>query len=81
MVFPKKWLENHPKFLSYFLIHIDALMLCRMNLTRNFGVMTIFFKNSKFLKKAWSKKWLKNHPKFLSYFLIHNDALMLCRKF
>ena len=26
--FFKKWLQNHPKFLLHFLIHIDALMLC-----------------------------------------------------
>ena len=25
MVFSKKWLRNHPKFLLHFLIHIDAL--------------------------------------------------------
>ena len=29
MVFSKKWLKNHPKFLLLFLIHIDVLMLCR----------------------------------------------------
>ena len=29
MVFSKKWLQNHPQFLLHFLIHIDALMLCR----------------------------------------------------
>ena len=29
MVFSKKWLKNHPKFLLHFLIHIDVLMLCR----------------------------------------------------
>ena len=28
MVFPKKWLKNHLKFLLRFLIHIDVLMLC-----------------------------------------------------
>ena len=28
MVFSKKWLRNHPKFLLHFLIHIDVLMLC-----------------------------------------------------
>uniref|UniRef100_A0A1X7T253 Uncharacterized protein n=1 Tax=Amphimedon queenslandica TaxID=400682 RepID=A0A1X7T253_AMPQE len=27
--FSKKWLQNHPKFLLHFLIHIDILMLCR----------------------------------------------------
>ena len=29
MVFSKKWLRNHKKFLLHFLIHIDVLMLCR----------------------------------------------------
>ena len=45
MVFFKKWLRNHPKFLLYFLIHIDVLMLCRkfeLILTQIFRVMAIF---------------------------------------
>ena len=29
MVFLEKWLKNHPKCLLHFLMHIDALMLCR----------------------------------------------------
>ena len=29
MLFLKKWLRNHEKFLLHFLIHIDVLMLCR----------------------------------------------------
>ena len=29
MVLSKKWLQNHPKFLLHFLIHINVLMLCR----------------------------------------------------
>ena len=44
MVFSKKWLRNHPKFLLDFLIHIDVLMLCRkfeLIPTLNFRVMTI----------------------------------------
>ena len=44
MVFSKKWLKNHPKFLLHFLIHIDVLMLCRKFEpipTSNFQVMTI----------------------------------------
>ena len=28
MVFSKKWLRNHFKFLLHFLIHTDVLMLC-----------------------------------------------------
>ena len=27
MLFSKKWLRNHPKFLLHFLIHIDVFML------------------------------------------------------
>ena len=29
MLFFKKWLQNHPKFLLHFQIDIDVLMLCR----------------------------------------------------
>ena len=45
MVFSKKWLQNHPKFLLHFLIHIDVLMLCRkfeLILTNYSGVINIF---------------------------------------
>ena len=44
MLFSKKWLRNHPKFLLNFQIHIDALMLCRKFEpipSSNFRVMTI----------------------------------------
>ena len=45
MLFSKKWLRNHPKFLLHFQIHIDVLMLCRkfeLIPSSNFRVMTIF---------------------------------------
>ena len=45
MLFSKKWLQNHPKFLLHFQIHIDVLMLCRkfeLIPSPNFRVMTIF---------------------------------------
>ena len=45
MVFSKKWLQNHPKFLLHFLMYIDVLMLCRkfeLIPTSIFRVMTIF---------------------------------------
>ena len=29
MLFSKKWLQNHQKFLLHFQIHIGVLMLCR----------------------------------------------------
>ena len=54
MLFPKKWLQNHPQFLLCFLIHIDVLMLCRkfeLIPTKNFQFMTI----------------LKNRPIFENY--------------
>ena len=44
MVFSKKWLQNHSQFLLHFLIHIDALMLCRkfeLIPTKIFQFMTI----------------------------------------
>ena len=86
MVFSKKWLKNHPKFLLHFQIHIDVLMLCRkfeLIPTKIFRVMTIFKNEPIFEKKSmvFSIKWLKNHPKFLLHFQIHIDVLMLCRKF
>ena len=90
MLFSKKWLRNHPKFLLHFQIHIDVLMLCRkfeLIPSSNFRVMTIF-KNQPIsenfpvlLPMLLSKKWLRNHPKFLLHFMIHIDVLMLCRKF
>ena len=44
MVFTKKWLRNHKKFLLHFQIHIDVLMLFRKFEpipSSNFRVMTI----------------------------------------
>ena len=45
MVFSKKWLRNHQKFLLHFLMHIDVLMLCskfELIPTSIFRVMVIF---------------------------------------
>ena len=90
MVFSKKWLRNHQKFLLYFLIHIDVLMLCskfELIPTSIFRVMTILRIRQKFEKylrlqsMVFSKKWLRNHQKFLLHFLIHIDVVMLCSKF
>ena len=90
MLFSKKWLQNHPKFLLHFLIHIDVLMLCRkfeLIPTKNFRVMIIFKNNPIFVKKAWTiahgffQKMVQNHPKFLLHFLMYIDVFMLCRKF
>ena len=50
MLFSKKWLRNHQKFLLHFQIHIGVLMLCRkfeMIPSSNFQVMAIF-KNEPF---------------------------------
>ena len=91
MVFFKKWLQNHPQFLLHFLIHIDALMLCRkfeLIPSSIFRVMVILknwpiFEKYPVLYSPWffPKKWLRNHPQFLLHFQIHIDVLMLCRKF
>ena len=54
MVFSKKWLRNHPKFLLHFLIHIDVHMLCRkfeLIPTEIFRVMAILNSN-KFSEKS-----------------------------
>ena len=51
MVFSKKWLQNHQKFLLHFLIHIDVLMLCRkfeVIPTSIFRVTAILFKKQFF---------------------------------
>ena len=54
MVFSEKWLQKHPQFLLNFLIHTDALMLCRkfeLIPTKYSGVMSIFRNWSVFEKK------------------------------
>ena len=89
MLFSKKWLRNHPKFLLHFQIHIDVLMLCRkfeLIPTNIFRVMSIlrnepiFEKSMDYSPWFFSEKLLKNRTKFLLHFLIHIDVLMLCRK-
>ena len=53
VLFFKKWLQNHQKFLLHFLIHIDVVMLCRKFepiSSSNFRVMTIV-KNQPFFEK------------------------------
>ena len=55
MLFSKKWLKNHPKFLLHFLMYIDVLMLCRkfeLIPSSNFRVMVIL--------KNWPKS--ENFP-------------------
>ena len=71
MVFSKKWLRNHQKFLLHFLIYINVLMLCRkfeLIPTSIFQVMTIF-KNWPIFKKipvlqpmVFSKKMAPKSP-------------------
>ena len=53
MVFSKKWLRNHQKFLLHFLIHIDVLMLCskfELVPTSIFRVMAILKNRENFEK-------------------------------
>ena len=54
MLFSKKWLKNHPKFLLHFQIHIDVLMLCakfELIPTSIFQVMVILKNEPIFEKK------------------------------
>ena len=77
MLFSKKWLKNHPKFLLHFLIHIDVLMLCS-NFepipTSIFRVMTTFLKTPNFGKNhctivhAFFQKMAKKSPKIFITF-------------
>ena len=51
MVFSKKWVGNHQKFLLHFLKHIDVLMLCskfEVNPTLIFRVTAILRKRQNF---------------------------------
>ena len=78
MLFSKKWLRNHQKFLLHFQIHIDVLMLCRKFEpipSSNFRVMTIF-KNEPISEKKSKgySPWfsLKNGSEITRYSLQSN---------
>ena len=68
MVFSKKWLRNHPKFLLHFLIHINVLMLCskfELIPTSIFQVTAIFKngpKSEKIIAHAFLQKMAKKSP-------------------
>ena len=77
MLFSKKWLQNHPKFLLHFQIHIDVLMLCRKFEpipSSNFQVMTTlkmgqFLKNSLYYSPCFFfQKMALKSPKILITF-------------
>ena len=88
MLFSKKWLKNHLKFLLHFLTHIDVLMLCRkfeLIPTSIFRVMILkngpnFEKNPCTIAHAFFQKMAQKSPKIFITFSEHN-VLMLCRKF
>ena len=78
MLFSKKWLQNHQKFLLHFLIHINVLMLCRkfeLTSTSIFRVMVIF-KNRPIFEKnpctiiahAFFQKMARKSPKIFITF-------------
>ena len=81
MVFSKKWLRNHSRFLLYFLIHIDVLMLCRkfeLIPTNIFRVMSIL-KNKPIFEKEQRLYiahgfFQKMAPKSLPIFIIFSDT-------
>ena len=79
MVFSKNWPQNRPQFLLHFLIHIDALMLCRkfeLFPTDNFRVMSIFLNEPIFEKKVKAIAhgfFQKLAPKSLPIFITFSD--------
>ena len=85
MVFSKKWLKNHPKFLLHFQMHIDVLMLCRkfeLIPTKIFQVMAVLKNEPKSKNTLYYSLWffLKNSSEITPNFY-YIDVLMLCRKF
>ena len=76
MVFSKKWLQNHQKFLLHFLIHIDVLMLCskfELIPTTIFQVTTIL-KNEPKSEKIAHGFFQKMAPKSLKIFITFSDT-------
>ena len=77
MVFSKKWLRNHPKFLLHFLIHINVFMLCskfELIPTSIFRVMAILRKHQNFEKNPctivhgfFKKMGLKSLKNFITF--------------
>ena len=84
MLFSKKWLQNHPQFLLHFLIHIDALMLCRkfeLIPTKTFELWP-FLKICQFLKITlyYSPCFFpKNGSEITPNFIIINTISITCR--
>ena len=79
MVFSKKWLRNHPKFLLHFLIHIDVLMLCRkfeLNPTSIFQVTAILRKHQNSEDTQGYSPWffLKNGSEITPNFFTFSDT-------
>ena len=79
MVLSKKWLQNHPKFLLHFLIHIDVLMLC----TKFQVIPTSIFQVTAILRKFQNLKhtqgyspWFfqKMAPKSPQIFITFSDT-------
>ena len=67
MLFSKKWLRYHQKFLLHFLIHIDVLMLCskfELIPTSIFQVMAILRKHQN----------SENTQGYSSWFFPKNDS-------
>ena len=74
MLFSKKWLRKHQKFLLHFLIHIDVLMLCskfELIPTSIFQVTVIFTNEPKSEKSLYYSPWIlqKMAPKSRKFFI------------
>ena len=75
MVFSKKWLRNHLKFLLHFLIHIDVLKLCRKFdfnfLSYHFLKTPNFGKNPCTIAHAFFQKIAPKSPKNFYYIFLY----------
>ena len=77
MVFSKKWVRNHQKFLLHFLIHIDVLMLCskfELISTSIFRVMAILRKLQKseaIVHGLFQKMAPKSQKNFITFSYIY----------
>ena len=77
MLFSKKWLRNHEKFLLHFLIHIDVLMLCRkfeLIPTSIFRIMATFKNWPIFEKIPVHAFFQKMAPKSRKIFIKFSDT-------
>ena len=74
MVFSKKWLRNHPKFLLHFLMHIDVLMLC----SKFEPIPTSIFRVTAILRKCQKfEKYPRLYPMILQKMALKSPQIFI----